>query len=802
MAAPFQPVGQTVSHYRILHKIGGGGMGIVFEAEDLKLGRHVAVKFLPEQVASDEHALSRFRREAKTASALNHPNICTIYEIDEVDGRAFIVMELLQGQTLRHLINDKPLQIENALELGIQISDALDAAHKQGIIHRDIKPANIFVTQRGQAKVLDFGLAKLSHQLPESAPLSSLPTASIEDSLSLPGAVIGTLTYMSPEQVRGEELDTRTDLFSFGASLYEMVTGVQAFSGATPGTTTDAILHSTPTSPVRVNPSVPAELERIVSKALEKDRKLRYQSAADMRADLERLRRGGAPAPVRLRLGEWARGRWPLLGIAAAIALLVVLAELNVGGWRDRWLRRGAGMGPIQSLAVLPLQNLSGDPAQDYFADAMTEQLTTDLAQISSRRVISRTSAMNYKGAKKPLPQIARELNVDGVVEGSVQRSGQQVRITAQLIHGPTDQHMWAKTYERPLQDVLALENEVAAEISREVGGTLNPQQQARLASTGKVNPEAYELYLRGSSYFDDFDLLKSVDYLNQAIKLDPSYAASYAKMAEAYYFLGFFNLMAPNVAFPRMKDAALKALERDESLAAAHGALALVKLHYDWDFPGAEKEFKRALELNPNDADIRHDYSHYLIAMGRAEESATESDRALQLDPVDTSLRACLCWHRYAARQYGESVAQALKATQEEPNDSWSHIILGWDYEQQGKFEQAISELQTAMKLFGDKEFVLAALGHAYAVAGKKKQAEEVLAKLKNMAERGYVSAFDMAIIYTGMGEKEKAFDWLQKAFEERSSFLIYSRWEPRLDPLRSDPRFQDLVRRIGLPT
>jgi TolB-like protein/Flp pilus assembly protein TadD len=800
MGGPFQPVGQTISHYRILHKVGGGGMGVVYEAEDLKLGRHVALKFLPEEVASDAQALSRFQREAKAASALNHPNICTIYEIDEVNGRAFIAMELLEGQTLRHLINGKPLQVEVTLELGIQISDALDVAHKHGIIHRDIKPDNIFATPRGQAKVLDFGLAKLTRQQPASVPLSSVPTASIDDLLSLPGAVIGTLTYMSPEQVRGEDLDPRTDLFSFGALLYEMVTGVRTFSGVTPGATTDAILHGTPTAPVRLNPTVPAELERIISKALEKDRKLRYQSAADVRADLQRLKQGGAPERALFRKGALAQ-RWPIMGIGATLALFMILAAFNARGWRDRLLRHGAGMDPIQSLAVLPLQNLSGDPTQDYFADAMTEQLTTDLAQNSSHRVISRTSAMTYKGAKKPLPQIARELNVDGVVEGSVQRSGQQVRIAARLIYGPTDQLVWAKSYERPLQDVLALENELAGEISREVGGTLNPRQQVRLANTQQVNPEAYELYLRGSSYFDEFNLLKSVDYFNQAIKLDPNYAASYAKTAEAYYFLAFFNLMAPNVAFPRMKDAALKALERDENLAAAHGALALVKLHYDWDFPGAEKEFKRALQLNPNDADIRHDYSHYLIAMGRLEESATESDRALQLDPVDTSLRACLCWHRYSARQYSESVAQALKAIQSEPDDSWSHIILGWDYEQQGRFEEAISELQTAAKLFGNKEFALAALGHAYAVGGKKQQTEEVLAKLKDIGEHGYVSAFDMSIIYTGAGDREKALQWLQKAFDERSSFLIYSRWEPRLDPLRGDPRFQDLLRRIGLP-
>lgn len=492
--------------------------------------------------------------------------------------------------------------------------------------------------------------------------------------------------------------------------------------------------------------------------------------------------------------------RWPLMAVGGFLALLAILVGLNLVGVRERLRRSGPHPERIESLAVLPLQNLSGDTAQDYFADGMTEELTTDLAQISSLRVVSRSSTADYKGTKKPLPQIAKELNVDGIVEGSVQRSGDSVRVTAQLLYGPTDQHLWAQSYERPMSDVLVLQDEIARTISKEVGGKLNPVYPVRTFSHRQINPEAYELYLRGSSYFDAFDLNKSVDYLNQAIKLDPNYAPIYAKMADAYYFLGFFNLLAPNVAFPRMKDAAQTALAKDETLAEAHGALALVKLHFDWDFPGAEKEFKRALELNPSDADIRHDYSHFLMAMGRFDESTAESARAVELNPMDIGLTACLCWHRYSAHQYGQSAAQAQKAIQSAPDLFWTHIILGWDYEQEKKYDEAISEFQKGVKLSGGMTFALAALGHAYAIAGKKQETQETLVKLKDLGEHGYVSAFDMGVIYAGTGDKEKAFEWLEKAFQERSLFLIYSRWEPRLDPLRSDPRFSSLLRRMSL--
>ncbi|HSB76114.1 MAG TPA: protein kinase [Terriglobales bacterium] len=807
MATPSHPSGRIISHYRVISQIGSGGMGVVYKAEDLKLGRHVALKFLPEELVNDAQALSRFRREARAASALSHSSICTIYEIDEADGQNFIAMELLEGQSLDRLINGAPLPIERVLDLGIQVAEALDAAHRQGLIHRDIKPANVFVTRQDQAKLLDFGLAKLTPQQ-SGGGHSSTPTVSVQNTLSTPGTVVGTPMYMSPEQVRGEELDSRTDLFSFGMVLYEMATGARPFSGATSGAMTDAILHTTPPAPVRLNPKVPAELEHVISKALEKDRKMRYQSAADIRADLARLKRNSGMEQHVLPRTATVRKR--ALGTPLALFVLVALAAViavffaNPGQWRERFF--GASGPPVHTLAVLPLQNLSGDPAQEYFADGMTEALTTDLARSESLQVISRSSSMGYKNTNKALPVIARELHADAVIEGSVQRSGNRVRVTAQLIRASTDKHLWAGTFERDFHDILALQDDVAAAIAGQVQARMGGPTPLALAKAPAVAPEAYETYLKANSYLDQFDLQKSIDYYNQTIKLDPNYAPAYAHMARAYFFLGFFSAIPPKQAWGKVKELALLATEKDDRLPEAHGALALAKLHYDWDFAGAEQEFRRALELNPSDADIRHDYAHYLMAMGRMVESAEQSRVAVKLDPVDDGLTDCLCWHSFAARQYDDSIQMAKSLLARAPEDMWEWAILGWDYEQKGRHDDAIANFKKAVELTSKNapfltSFFLAGLGHAYAVGGKRKAAETVLQDLLERNKQSYVSPYDIALIYTGLGDKGAALVWMTKAVAERSTWLVYSKWEPRLDPLRNDARFQDLLRRIGLP-
>jgi serine/threonine protein kinase/Tfp pilus assembly protein PilF len=759
--------------YEVEAELGRGGMGRVLRARDTKLGRRVALKILTPG-AHSEAQLRRFEQEARAASALNHPNILAVYDVGEQAGEPYIVSELLDGETVRAVLAEGPLAPAEALDLGLQLAEGLATAHDHGVVHRDLKPENLFLTNEGRLKILDFGLAKLTRSAADAAGGFRTET----------GAILGTISYMSPEQVRGLPADQRSDIFSFGAVLHEMLAGSPPFRRDTDVATAWAIVNE---APPPLPAGTPAGLAHLVACCLRKDPAERYENA---RALLRELREhDGRP---RRRLP-----RNSSLFIALAVALLA-----GATLFMKRMLPTRTEL-PIESLAVLPLQNLSGDPAQEYLADGMTEELTTELAQISPLRVISRTSVMQYKGTKKPLPQIARELNVDAVVEGSVQRSGDRVRITAQLIHAPTDRRLWTRSYERELREVLSLENEVAQAISKEVGSKLSSQQQMHVSAsaTRVVSPDAYEAYLRGSSHLDSGDLQKANDYFTQAIKLDPGYAPPYVKLATSYYFQAFFNLLPPNVAFPKMRDAATKALQIDEAFPEAHGVLALVHLHYDWDWAEAEREFKRALQLNPNQADIRHEYSHFLMTMGRMEESVSESKRAIQLDPMDTILTACVCWHRYSAREYHVSMEQALKSVQTDPNLDWTHIILGWDYEQLGKFQEAISEFQKAVTLSGGNSFSRAALGHAFAAAGQREEALGILASLEKPSQHVYVSPFDIALIHTALGDKEKAFEWLQRAYEERSCFLIYLKWEPRLDPLRSDPRFQHLQHQVGLP-
>jgi TolB-like protein/DNA-binding winged helix-turn-helix (wHTH) protein/Flp pilus assembly protein TadD len=485
--------------------------------------------------------------------------------------------------------------------------------------------------------------------------------------------------------------------------------------------------------------------------------------------------------------------------LAITLAIGIAFAVTHPADWRERLF--GSSVRPVRTIAVLPLQNLSGDPAQDYFADGVTEALTTNLARMESLQVISRTSAMQYKAAKKPLPAIARELRADAVVEGSVQRSGNHVRITAQLVRATTDKHLWAQTYERDMSDILGLQDEVASAIAGQIEARLGGPKASAPPKAVTVSPEAYETYLKANYYLDSFDLQKSVEYYNQAIKLDPTYAPVYAHMAQAYSFMAFFGTVSPNVGWSKVKEAATLALQRDERLPAGHGALALAKLHSDWDFAGAEREFRQALELNPSDADVHHDYAHYLMAIGRLAESEAESKRAVELDPVGDGLNSCLCWHSFAARDYDVSIRLAEKFLKSQPDDPWERTILGWTYEQKRMPDQAIAEFKQVVEATKGDSFFLAALGHAYALAGRRGDAEQVLHTLFERAKKSYVSPFDIAVIYAALDDKEKAFEWLQRAYEERSTFLIYIKWEPRLDPLRSDRRFQELLSRMNFP-
>jgi len=791
-------IGQTLGHYRIVEKIGEGGMGVVYRAMDERLDRDVAVKVLPADMLADAGARRRFRKEALALSKLNHPNIETAYDFDTQDGVDFLAMEYIPGTTLTERLRAGALPEKEMLTLGVQVVAALEAAHEQGVVHRDLKPGNILVTPKGQAKVLDFGLAKLLR--PESE-------MSTTDMMSSTAAAAGTLPHMSPEQLRGKTADARTDIYALGVVLYQMATGHRPFEERLATALADDILHRPPPPPGRLKPDLSPRLEEIILKCLEKDPENRYQSAKEIAVDLRRLAPSISAAVVPPSAALIIRRRAVRVAetAAAAVAVLALfLIGLNVGKLRERLLGR-ARPPRIESLAVLPFANLSNDAQQDYFADGMTEVLITNLARIRALRVISRTSVLQYKGVKKSLPEIARELEVEAAIEGSVQRFGDRVRITVELIYAPKDRPLWAETYDRGLRDVLALQSEIAQTIAREIRIQLTPQEQAHLAATRPVNTQALEAYLKGRFFWNKRTpegFQRSLEYFQEAIKMDAEYAQAYSGLSDTYTLLQNYGLLPPEEAYPRAKAAALKALELDETLAEAHTSLAGVLEDYDWDWSGAEREYKRAIELNPNYETAHQWYGILLSSLGRPEEALAQVKRARELAPTSPRINTDMGWVLYETRLYDEAIAKAQGTLELDPDFAPAHSLLGWAFLRKNRYGEAIAEFQKAAALSKDKAANLSAIAYAYAKAGQRVAALKTLNELKHESEHGSVPSYQMAIVYAGLGEKEKALESLEKAYAgERDKWLGFLKVEPSFDPLRPDLRFKNLLQRMNLP-
>jgi eukaryotic-like serine/threonine-protein kinase len=790
-------IGQTISHYRIVEQLGAGGMGVVFKAQDSRLERAVALKFLPEKLAQEPQALERFRREARAASALNHPGICTIYEIGEQDGREFIAMEFIDGETLRNHIHGNPLPVEELLELGIQIAEALDAAHAEGIIHRDIKPANIFVTKRGRAKVLDFGLAKL---VPKGVAVADGDSGGESStSTSIVGIISGTPSYMSPEQVRGDNLDARTDIFSLGLVLYEMATGRQAFGGGTGGAIIEAVLTRPPVSARSINPDIPPALEAIIEEALHKDREQRYQHTAELLADLQRLKRD-VDSGRRNQAGDSTS----LLASTAGPASSTGVSRSRVATQQSGSFRAPRVSKTIDSLAVLPFENVSRDPENDYLSDGITGSLINNLATVPKLRVMAQSTVFRYKGREIDPQAVGRELNVRAVLTGRMMQSGGSLRIGTELVDVATGSQLWGAQFDRKPGDIFVIQDEISNEISGKLRLQLTRSEKKRLIKRHTEDAEAYRLYLQGRHHWNRWTeegFYKAIGYFQQAIQKDPSYALAYAGVADCYVLLGWNSYLPPKDAFPKGKAAAMAALEIAPDLGEAHTDLAAVLWLHDWQWPEAQKEFQRSLELSPCYPTANHYYAECLMTMGRNAEALTRMKKSLELDPLSLIINDAIGWAHYHARQYDEAVEQLLRTVELDPNYPMTYWLLGLLYRKIARYDLAISAGEKGVNQSGGSPLMRAALAQTFATAGAAQKAIQILDDLQKLATERYVAPHFFAGIYVGLGEHDRALEYLEKSYAEHCHWLIYLHIDPSLDDLRNDPRFHDLLRRVGLP-
>jgi serine/threonine-protein kinase len=773
--------GSTVAgRYTIIEELGRGGMGIVYKAEDTKLRRTVALKFLPPDLSHVPDVHERFMHEAQAAAALDHPNICTVHEFDQADETSFISMAYIEGQSLKKKIESGPLELEEALQIATQVAEGLSEAHKRGIVHRDIKSANVMVTERGQAKIMDFGLARIKG--------GTL--------LTRDGSTMGTVAYMSPEQAQGKDVDHRTDIWSFGVVLYEMLSGELPFKGDQEPSVIYSILKEKPEPITSLKTDIPVSIDQVVSKALEKDPDNRYQKIDELLDDLKSISAGIVPEEIKVRLRkEKLRKRKKAFLYAGASSLIIIAAVLALT------LFTGPAES-IESIAVLPFENLTGDEGKEYFVDRATDEVIGQLSKIGAWNVISRTSVMQYKGKEKPLAEIARELNVDAMVEGTVYQVGKNVRIRVQLFDVlPEEQNLWADTYDRPMTDVLLMYSEIASTIADKVRATVTPTERTRLASVRQVNPEAYDALLMGKQKESlltpqAFDI--ALEYYELALKKDPNYAAAHLAVAWFWLLRNQFGYTAPREAIPKAKTAVLKALELDSTLADGHALLACVNFLYEWDWAGAEAAWKRAIELNPNYVDSV--YAHFLWVMKRPEEAMAQMERALQLDPLNELVHIHHGFILESAGRYDEAIVQMRKLLRTSPQHPMAHQLLSLSFWHKAMYEESLADMKAYYSCMGDSE-VEEALTQGYAQSGYRGAMRSAADLLAARSRKTYVLSVDVALLYAVAGENDQALEWLEKGLEVRDPVMPYVDAFVEFAPLRSDPRFQDLLRNMNLP-